>query len=62
VKAEEIPAELVAILDEAAGRQHSETGPVRTALAAILTKHRELVLAEVAEPAWGRFPFTGPAS
>jgi hypothetical protein len=37
------------MLDEAAGREHSAEGRARTTLAAILTRHRELVLAEVAE-------------
>jgi hypothetical protein len=40
------PAELVAILDEAVGRRVTDTGAVRAALAAILTRHREMVLAE----------------
>jgi hypothetical protein len=42
VKPEEIPAELVAMLDQTAGRTHSRNGRVVTALAAILTRYEEL--------------------
>jgi hypothetical protein len=48
VRADETPAELVTILDTAAGRQHSADGGVLTALAKILTRHRQLVLADIA--------------
>ena len=41
MKPEDIPAELVTMLDDAAGKQHSRTGAVLTALAAILTRHDE---------------------
>lgn len=51
MRAQEVPAELVALLDEAAGREHSESGGVRTALAAILTRYREMVLAEARQGA-----------
>lgn len=38
----EIPAELLAILDRAAGKQHTRTGSVVASLAAILTRYDEL--------------------
>lgn len=44
---DEVPAELKEILDERAGRMHSAGGVVMTTLAEILTRHREMVLAEV---------------
>lgn len=40
---EEIPAELKDMLDRAAGRVHSASGPVMTCLAQILTRHEEMV-------------------
>jgi hypothetical protein len=46
VKPEDIPQELIDMLDDAAGKKHSRTGSVMTALAAILTRHREMVLSE----------------
>jgi hypothetical protein len=41
--ASEIPQELVDILDDAAGKKHSRSGPVLTTLAKILTRHEEMV-------------------
>ncbi len=38
---EEIPQELVDILDRRAGKVHSRTGPVLSALAEILTRFEE---------------------
>jgi hypothetical protein len=46
MRADEVPAELIEILDRRAGRAHSRTGSVVTALAEILTRHREMVEAE----------------
>lgn len=45
--ADQVPAELIKILDQRAGRQHSRTGSVVTTLAEILTRYREMVLAEL---------------
>jgi hypothetical protein len=42
----EVPPELKKILDERAGKAHSDGGPVMSALAEILTRHREMVCAE----------------
>lgn len=42
MKPEQIPAELILMLDQAAGRQHTRTGSVATTLAAILTRYEEL--------------------
>jgi hypothetical protein len=39
VKAEDIPQELIDILDDRAGRKHSRTGSVITCLAEILTRY-----------------------
>jgi hypothetical protein len=39
---QEIPAELLRILDERAGKVHRRTGPVVDALAEILTRYDEL--------------------
>lgn len=39
---EQIPPELIRMLDEAAGRQHTGTGTVATTLAAILTRYDQL--------------------
>ncbi len=39
---EEIPQELVDMLDMAAGKQHSRSGPVLTTLARILTRYDEI--------------------
>ena len=39
---EEIPAELLAVLDERAGKTHSRTGSVVRCLAEILTAYDEL--------------------
>jgi hypothetical protein len=41
--AEEIPQELIDILDKAAGRKHSRTGSVISCLAEILTKYQEII-------------------
>lgn len=41
--ADEIPPELKAILDRAAGRVHSQNGKVMTALAEILTEYDKIV-------------------
>lgn len=41
MKPEDIPPELKKMLDEAAGKEHSATGSVMTALAEILTAHEE---------------------
>lgn len=51
---DQVPAELAAMLDEAAGKEHSAQGPVMGALAAILTKYAELLLHEatVTPGAW----------
>jgi hypothetical protein len=56
VRPDEIPAELVTILDTVAGRQHSEDGTVLTALAQILTRHRQLVLADAVLNGFGVDP------
>jgi hypothetical protein len=40
---EQIPAELIAILDQRAGKAHSRQGPVAACLAEILTRHEELL-------------------
>lgn len=42
MKPEQIPPELMAILDERAGREHSRTGSVARALAEILTRWEEI--------------------
>ena len=39
---EEIPQELIDLLDERAGRRHSRTGTVLRALAEILTRFEQL--------------------
>lgn len=39
MKAEEIPEELINILDDRAGRKHSRTGSVVACLAEILTEY-----------------------
>lgn len=39
---DEIPQELLSILDQAAGKTHSRTGPVVSCLAAILTRYDEM--------------------
>ena len=44
MKPEEIPQELVDILNERAGKIHSKEGQVLTTLAEILTRHEELVI------------------
>lgn len=54
----EVPAEFKALLDQAAGKEHSADGPVMTCLAAILTAHRAMVLAEAAEGQHKGEPFT----
>lgn len=41
--AEEIPGELVEILDRRAGREHSRDGSVLRTLAEILTRHEDIV-------------------
>jgi hypothetical protein len=46
---DEIPVELTAMLDEAAGKRHSATGPVMTALAAILTRYEEIIRGGLAD-------------
>lgn len=43
MEAKDIPQELRDILDKAAGRKHSETGQVMTALAEILTRYEEIL-------------------
>jgi hypothetical protein len=43
----EVPLELKEILDRRAGKVHSTEGRVMTCLAEILTRHREMVLAEL---------------
>lgn len=44
---DEVPAELKAMLDADAGKDHSAVGAVMTSLAAILTRYRLMVYAEV---------------
>lgn len=39
---EEVPRELIEILDKAADKKHSRTGSVVTTLAEILTRYEEL--------------------
>lgn len=39
---DEIPQELIDILDKAAGKQHSRTGSVVTCLAEILTRYDQM--------------------
>jgi hypothetical protein len=46
MRADEVPEELVQILDRHAGRTHSRTGSVVIALAEILTRYREMMEAE----------------
>lgn len=48
MRAHEIPVDLVAVLDAVADEQYAPREPFRRALADILTRHRELVLAELA--------------
>jgi DNA-binding XRE family transcriptional regulator len=43
---EEVPQELIAILDRAAGRQHSRTGPAVACLAEILTATQPVIIRE----------------
>jgi hypothetical protein len=50
MRAEEIPAELMDMLDEDAGRVHSRTGSVACSLARILTRYEEML----AEDRWER--------
>ena len=40
---EEIPPRLKEILDRAAGKDHSATGPVMACLAEILTEHQRML-------------------
>lgn len=40
---QDIPPSLKKILDERAGKEHSQTGPVMTALAEILTLHERML-------------------
>lgn len=47
---EEIPDELVQMLDEAAGKEHSRQGPVLTTLARILTRYEEIRAPELQYP------------
>lgn len=42
MKADEIPQELVDLLDDRAGKKHSRDGQVLTTLAEILTKYEEI--------------------
>jgi hypothetical protein len=49
MKPEDVPPQLKEILDRAAGKDHSATGSVMTALAEILTVHEEAVRAESEE-------------
>lgn len=42
MKPEEIPQELIDILDRRAGKKHSATGPVVEALAEILTEYEKI--------------------
>lgn len=42
MRVDEIPQELIDILDERAGKQHSRTGSVVSALAEILTRYEEI--------------------
>lgn len=42
MKPEDVPQELIAILDRAAGREHARTGSVVGCLAEILTRYDEL--------------------
>lgn len=46
MKTSEVPAELIAILDRYAGKEHSQSGSVVTALAEILTVHAEMLGAQ----------------
>lgn len=43
---EEVPQEYKELLDDAAGKRHSITGPVMECLAEILTRHEEEVRAD----------------
>jgi hypothetical protein len=43
-----VPEDLRAILDQAAGKEHSATGPVMACLAEILTAHKKQIRAEFA--------------
>lgn len=49
MRADEIPDALRALLDERAGRVHSESGAVASALAEILTRHEAMVRTAVAD-------------
>lgn len=42
MRVDQIPPELAAMLDDAAGMQHSATGSVRAALADILTRYEHM--------------------
>jgi hypothetical protein len=46
--ADEVPARLIKILDQKAGKHHSRSGPVVTALAEILTEYDRLQKGEAA--------------
>lgn len=50
MKAEDVPPQLRAIVDRAAGREHSAGGAVMRCLAEVLTAHEEMVLARAARP------------
>lgn len=51
---EEIPPELVALLDERAGKRHSADGPVLAALAEILTRYDQIRAERLRHVADGR--------
>lgn len=48
MKPEDIPPSLKKLLDDRAGKDHSRTGSVMSALAEILTLHEQMVRREVA--------------
>lgn len=49
---EEVPAALKAIVDRAAGKEHSAAGPVMACVADLLTAHRRMVRIEMVAAGW----------
>lgn len=56
MRADEIPAELVDMFDVAAGRREGTAGISLGTLARILTRHRQLVLADAVLNGFGAYP------
>lgn len=47
MRPEDVPPDLKAIVDRAAGKEHSAAGPVMACLAELLTAHRRMVFVEM---------------